>query len=229
MTTKITKEFVLNKFIYEVFKTISKNTVLRFVIESFPNHDKAIVDDNEFVTLIEHLENLLAEHKNDIEFIRGYLHAQIQRLIDNTKNDPEQDQLNNQGRITLKSFQTEYRSIVPFVSKKTKKEKALEKLLSAAQPDLFPLKSVVKHPRLNHQAHLLPDAFHQSYGDIGVSSLLGQIPDFDIEGLEEAPSMQTVRNILADRHYTYNQLEQLINSTLDMSEDDSAATLAKFM
>jgi hypothetical protein len=229
MMTKKTKEFVLSRFIYEVFKGEYKNPVLWFVIQSFPNHDKTIVEDNKFVTLTGHLEDLLADHKNDIEFVHDYLHAQV---IDNTKNDRDQAMLNNHGRITLRRLQDEYHSIVPYVrppSKKALKEKALEELLSSTQADSAPPKSVVKHPRLNHQALLLLDAFHQSYDDIGVSTFFEQILDFNIDDLEEAPSMQTVRNILADRHYTFYQLEQLINSTLDISEEDIAVTLTKLM
>jgi hypothetical protein len=41
--------------------------------------------------------------------------------------------------------------------------------------------------------------------------------------------MQTVRNIIADRQYTYGQLEQLINNTLSISQEDIDVTLAKLM
>jgi hypothetical protein len=77
MTTKITKEFVLSRFIYEVFKNEYKNPVLRFVVQSFPNHDKEIVEDNKFVTLTGHLEDLPADYKNDIEFVHDYIHKQV--------------------------------------------------------------------------------------------------------------------------------------------------------
>jgi hypothetical protein len=95
MTTKVPKEFVLSMFIYETFKTVYKNPVLCFVIQSFPNHDKAIADDNKFYTLTGYLEDLLAEHKNDVEFVHDYIHTQIKRLIDNTKNDRDQAGVNS--------------------------------------------------------------------------------------------------------------------------------------
>jgi hypothetical protein len=82
MTTKITKEFVLSTFIYEIFKIVYNNPVLRFVIQSFPNHDKTIVEDNKFPTLATHLEDLLAEHKDDVEFVHDYIHTQVKRLIE---------------------------------------------------------------------------------------------------------------------------------------------------
>jgi hypothetical protein len=69
------------------------------------------------------------------------------------------------------------------------KEKTIEQLLFPTQANSSPPKSVVKHLRLNHQALLFLDAFHQSYGDIAVSALLGQVPDFDMDDLDEAPSM----------------------------------------
>jgi hypothetical protein len=50
-----------------------------------------------------------------------------------------------------------------------------------------------------------------------------------MDDLEEAPSMQKVRNIIADRNYTYGQLERLINNTLSISQEDIGVTLAKLM
>jgi hypothetical protein len=138
--------------------------------------------------------------------------------------------LQSQANIISHRLRDEYRVFVPYVrplSKKALKAKALEELLFPTQSDSSFLKSIVKHPHLNHQTLVLLEIFHQSYGDIGVSALLGQIPNFDTDDSEEAPSIQTVKNILADRHYTYGQLEKLINNTLDISEEEIGAALVK--
>jgi hypothetical protein len=229
---KVSKVFNIYNFFAYVFKTVDNPSVINFITKSFPNHLKDILNGTIKNNInkknkLTHLEILFYEHKDDINFIHEYIQKQIKLLQGNVKNDPKQSMLNNQTNIISHRLRDEYHSIVPYVrppSKKALKEKSLKELLFPTKADSSPSKSVVKHPRLNHQALLLLDAFHQSYGDIGVSALLGQIPDFDIDDLEEAPSIQTVRNILADRHYTYNQLEQLINSTLDISEDDIAVS-----
>jgi hypothetical protein len=76
---------------------------------------------------------------------------------------------------------------------------------------------------------LLLDTFQQTYGDAIVIALLGFIFDFNSDDLEEAPSIQTHKNILEDRHYTCSHLKQLINNALLAGSEIIRETLRKLM
>jgi hypothetical protein len=230
MTTKLPKDLVFSRFIYEIFKTVYNNTVLRFVIQSFLNHDKTIVDDNKFPTLTGHLEDLLVDHKNDIEYVHGYIHTQVKQLIDNTKNDRDQAGLNGQAKITLRRLQDEYHSIVPYVrppSKKAQKAKALEELLSFTKPDSSPPKSTISHRRLNPQANALLKVFQETYGnDIRTIALIDLIPNANFEG---QPTVQTLKYILSEKRYMYVMVKNLLDSSRNIDNDAIGVAVAKLM
>jgi hypothetical protein len=112
MSKESTEFFNVYSFLVYIFKSVTEQTAIRFLVKSFRNHSKDIHDGNRYHDKFSHLETLFGEHKDDITFVHDYIQRQIKLFQENMKNDQEQTKKVN---IILRRLRDKYRVFIPYV------------------------------------------------------------------------------------------------------------------